>query len=383
MVSLKQIIMKQRQILLPEMTSKEKNSNLVSRYMRPFFERHSSIGHRSVVLTLLAAALLASCETKSVDPPKEFVADAPDASGNLLIINNSEQQLVLYKDESMVKKIPASATDYLVNIPNESEGTVQLDLYTWETVKEDPNNPDPAAVFKRWLVPLSSSTAVEERATWHISGASQYTNVATVNLSYYGGTDEFVDVYLNSRTGAKIMSLMPGQQDKKVGVDYGNYTLHYLYWFSDQNDNEAFVELGWIEDQTIDGEEYPIWLILNEDRKDVTAIIPHLGAAQSTGTKYGSLTITNLSPEPVQVFAGDQLIEDVCFLENGLPENLSTLDRNGSYTYILPIYGEGATEASYVLSAKHLTNGSSIESATVTVSVDTAATWAVDGEADE
>jgi hypothetical protein len=326
---------------------------------------------------------MGSCELFEEDPPRDFVPDDPDPSGNLLIINNSEQQLVLYKDEYIVKKIPASATDYLVNVPNPNESTIQLDLYRWEDVKDDPNNPDPSMIFKKWLVPLSNSTAVEERATWHISGANQYTNVATLNLSYYGGTDEFVDVYLNSRTGAKIMSLMPGQQDKKVGVDYGNYTLHYLYWFSDQNDNQAFEELGWIEKQTIDGEEYDIWLILNENRKDVTMIVPHLGSAQSSGMKYGDLTITNMMPEPVQIFAGDKLIEDVCFLENGLPENLSTLDVYGSYTYIMPIYGEDVMELDYILSAKHLTSGATVETATVTVLVDDSVEWIVDGEVDQ
>lgn len=337
---------------------------------------------RVFYLMFLSLIFLWSCEFIQEDPPKEFVPDEPDPSGNLLIINNSDERLVLYKDEYIVKKIPASATDFLVNVPNPNEGTVQLDLYLWDDVMLDPNNPDPSKVFKKWLVPLSNSTGIEERATWHISGATQYTNVATVNVSYYGGTDEFVDLYLNSRTGAKIISLMPGQQDKKIGVDYGNYTLHYLYWFSDQNTNEGFEELGWIESEIIDGEEYPVWLVLNENRKDITLIVPHLGAAQSTGMKYGSLTITNRTPEPVQIYAGDKLIEDVCFLENGLPENLSTIYHNGSYTFIMPIYGEGVTEDDFILSAKHLTNGSTIEQATVKVIVDSTVEWIVDGDVD-
>jgi hypothetical protein len=333
-------------------------------------------------LLFMSLIFMSSCELFKDDPPKEFVPDEPDPSGNLLIINNSGQHLVLYKDEYIVKKIPASATDYLVNIPNPNEGTIELDLFLWEDVKADPNNPDPVKVFKKWLVPLANSTDIEERATWHISGATQYTNVATLNLSYYGGTDEFVDVYLNSRTGAKIASLMPGQQNKKVGVDYGNYTLHYLYWFSDQNDNQGFEELGWIEEQIIDGEEYPIWLVMNESRKDVTIIIPHLGSAQSSGMKYGNLHITNMTPEPVQIYAGDRMIEDVCFLEHGIPENLSTLDAFGDYTFIMPIYGEDVTDADFIMSAKHLTNGSTIETATIKVYVDSEVEWIVDGETD-
>lgn len=333
-------------------------------------------------LSFLSLIFMSSCELFEQDPPRDFVPSEPDQAGNLLIINNSNQHLVLYKDEYMVKKIPATATDYLVNIPNPSEGTIQLDLYLWEDVKDDPNNPDPDLVYKRWLVPLANSEAIEDRATWHISGVSQYTNVATVTFRYYGGTDEFVDVYLDGRTGAKIASLKAGQ-DKMVGVDYDNYTLHYLYWFSDQNTSDAFEELGWIENELVNDEEKDIWLILNENRKDVTIIIPHLGAAQSSGTKYGNLRISNTSGDPVQIFAGDKLIESVCYLEDGSTENLSTIDRNGTYTFIMPIIEEEATEAVYILSAKHLTNGSTIETTTITVVAEETVDWVVDGVADE
>lgn len=333
-------------------------------------------------LSFLSLIFMGSCELFEQDPPRDFVPDSPDASGNLLIINNSTERLVLYKDEYIVKKIPASATDYLVNIPNEAEGTIELDLYLWEDVKEDPNNPDPSKAYKKWLVPLAASTDIEERATWHLDGISQYVNVATINFSYYGGTDEFVDIYLNGRTGAKIMSMMPGQQNKKVGIDFGNHTVHYHYWFSDQNDGEAFESLDWIDKENVNGDEKDIWLILNENRKDVTAIIPHLGFAQSNATIYGSLHITNVSGDPVQIYAGDKLIESVCYLEKGSPLNLSTLDRKGVYTFVLPITQEGATEAEYIVTAKHLTNGSDIETATVKIIAGETTSWKVDGEVD-
>jgi hypothetical protein len=341
---------------------------------------------KKIFIYLLFFPLLfaTSCEWFSNEAPaKEFVSDGQDQSGNLLIINNSNQQLVLYKDEIIVKKIPATATDYLVNIPNPSEGTVELDLYLWEDVKADPNNPDPTKVYKKWLVPLANSGDVEERATWHISGASQYTTTATINFSYYGGADEFVDIYLNSRVGAKVMTMMPGQQYKKVGVDFGNYTCHYLYWFSDQNTAQGFEELGWIEKELVNGEEKDIWLVLNENRKEITIIVPHLGSAQSNGTKYGNLKITNLSGDPVQVYAGDKLIESVCYLEDGSTINLSTIDRNGTYTFIMPITEPQATEAEYILSAKHLTTANVVESTTLQIYADSITTWFIDGEQDD
>jgi hypothetical protein len=175
---------------------------------------------------------------------------------------------------------------------------------------------------------------------------------------------------------------MPGQQNKKVGVDYGNYTLHYLYWFSDQNDANAFDELGWIESEVINGDDKDIWLILNENRKDITMIVPHLGAINSSSTKYANLRITNLSGDPVQIYANDKLIESVCYLEDGSPQNLSTLDRNGDYTFIMPIYEEGAMQDDFVLVAKHLTNGTTVETAIITVFAEETVNWIVDGKED-
>ncbi len=330
-------------------------------------------------LTFTAFIFASSCEIITEDS-YNFTPDDPDQAGNLLIINNSNEQLVLYKDQEVVKKIPASATDFLVYIPNESEGTVQLDLYLWEDVASDIKNPNPSDAFKRWLVPLSGSTDTEERVTWHISGATQYTDVATLNLSYFGGTDNFVDVYLNGRTGAKIASLKPGDQYKKVGVDYGNYTLHYLYWFSDQNDASAFKELGWIENQLVNGEEKDIWLILNENRKDVTMVIPHYGSATSQGTKYAGIKISNHYNEPVQVYVGDKLIEAVCYLEDGSTTNLSTLDVNGEYTFFLPITEEDVTEESFRLKAQTLQTVKTVETVDITVVADEVVSWVVDGE---
>lgn len=331
-------------------------------------------------LTFASLFLATSCEI--IEDPDVFEPDQSDAAGNLLIINNSNEQLVLYKDQVVVKKIPASATDFLVNISNESESTVQLDLYLWTDVYDDVNNPDPSLAYKRWLVPLSNGTSLETRATWHVDGIEQYTNVATLSLSYFGGTENSADVYLNNLTGAKIASLKPGDQYKKVGIDYGNYTLHYLYWFSDQNNADAFEEVGRTEKQLVNGEEKDIWLILNENRKDVTMIVPHYGSASSSGTKYAGININNDSGDPVMIFVGDKQIEYVCFLENGSTENLSTIDHLGEYTYYIPITEEDVFKKDITVLAKHLTTGNTIEEATITITADEVVDWVVDGKAD-
>jgi hypothetical protein len=331
------------------------------------------------LLPIVSLILVTSCEI--IEEPTVFEPDQPDQAGNLLIINNSGEQLVLYKDQQVIKKIPASATDFLVDVSNPSEGSVQLDLYLWEDVYEDVEHPDPSLAYKTWLVPLSNSTSIEKRATWHVDGIEQYTNVATLNLSYFGGTDYMSDVYLNGKTGAKIASMKPGDQYKKVGIDYGNYTLHYLYWFSNQNDNNAFEEVGWIEKQVINDEEKDIWLILNENRKDVTMIIPHHGSTLSQGVKYAGLNVDNQSGDPVIIEVNNKLIEYVCFLENGSTENLSTIEALGKYTYYIPITEQDATTIDVTLTASHLTNGTYVEGPeTITLTADETTTWIVDGQ---
>lgn len=333
-------------------------------------------------LSFLSFIFATSCEFIE-DEPKEFVPDDQDASGNLLIINNSNQRLVLYKDEFIVKKIPATATDYLVYIPNENEGTVQLDLYLWEDVKDDIENPDPALAYKRWLVPLANSTSVEERATWHIGSDDTFTDVATVSFSYFGGTSYNCDIFLNDRSGAKIMSLKPGDQYRKVGIDFGNYTLHYKYWYSNPDDNQAIDDSKtvWIEEELINGEEVKIWMVLNENRDEVTYIVPHNGVDTQKKSYYGTIEITNFHNQPVIIKAGDKLIENVCYLDNGDKTNYSTVDVNGTTSFVMPILSDDIMEETYFLTATDL-EGKFIEEISITVAAEETVEWIVDGEAE-
>lgn len=333
-------------------------------------------------LSFLTVIFATSCEIID-ESTLDFTPDQPDASGNLLIINNSNEQLVLYKDQAVIKKIPASATDFLVYIANESEGTVQLDLYRWEDVAADVSNPDPTLAFKRWLVPLANSTSVSDRATWHVGSDDTFIDVATANFSYFGGTSYFVDIFLNDRTGAKIMSMMPGQQYKKVGIDYGNYTLHYKYWYSNQNDNQAIDEskTTWVETETINGDEVNIWMVLNENRNDVTYIVPHNGIDTQKKSWYGNIKITNMHNIPVLISAGDKLIENVCYLDNISKTNYSSIASLGTTTYVMPILSDDPMEETYILTARDV-EGRYVEDISITVLPDETYEWIVDGEAD-
>ena len=328
-------------------------------------------------LSFLSLILVTSCEIIEEDSGV-FEPDQADPSGNLLIINNSNEQLVLYKDQVVIKKIPASATDFLVNIPNESEGTVQLDLYLWTDVYEDVNNPDPSLAYKRWLVPLSSSSSIEDRVTWHVGSDDTFLDVATANFSYFGGTSYNVDIFLNDRSGAKIMSMKAGDQYKKVGIDFGNYTLHYKYWYSDPNDADAIDESKtvWIEKEMINGEEVNIWMVLNQNRNDVTYIVPHNGVDTEKKSWYGNIDITNLNNIPVVIYAGAELIENVCYLDNGSRVNYSTIATNGSETYVMPILSLDPQEEKYILEARDL-EGRFISDTTITLVPDQTVQWVV------
>ena len=331
----------------------------------------------SFLTVLMAVLVVTSCE---FEEPKEFVPDDSDASGNLLIINNSNERLVLYKDEYLVKKVPASATDYLVNIPNADEASVQLDIYLWDDVKDDINNPDPSAVYKRWLVPLSGSTDVETRSTWHIGMESDFTDVATVSFSYFGGTSYNADVYLNDKSGAKLLSLKPGDQYKKVGIDYGNYSILYRYWYSNPDDNQAIDEdkTVWVTKENINGQETDIWMVLNENRNEVTYIVPHNGVDTEKKSYYAYITITNMHYNPVVINNGDKLIEYTCFLDGGNKTNYSTISSSGKTTYVMPITDVNTLEETFILTARDL-QGSWVESTSFTLTEGETAYWTVDG----
>jgi hypothetical protein len=334
---------------------------------------------KKLLFLFAIAAFLGACEKD--DPPAEFQADPAADAGTLLIINNSKKRLVLYKDEVPQKKITSSSSDYLVNLPTTDGEAVELSLYDWEDVQGDINNPPLELVFKKWKVSLANSTAVSDQATWHVSASSQYSTMATILFNYYAGTENHVDVFLDGQTGAKLMTLKPGQQYRKIGLDYGNHTLAYHYWLSDQNTADASNEIGWIEKQSINGKEGNIWLVLNENRSEMTMVVPHYGSDISNiKVKYGTLKVFNNTGDPVQIYANGDLIEYECYLEEGSPKNLSTIYAGDNYPFVMPVSDgeEEVDSVSYNIKALHLTNGNTLKSEEVYVKVGETLNWVVE-----
>ena len=330
---------------------------------------------KKLFFLLIIATLMGACQKE--DPPAVFQADQSADAGNLLIINNSSKRLVLYKDEVPLRKISSSSTDFLVNIPTQDGVAVELSLYDWDDVQGNVNNPPLDKVFKKWKISLANSTALSDQVTWHVSSSSEYSTMATIFFNYYAGTDYSADVFLNGQNGAKLLTLAPGQQYRKIGLDYGNHTLAYHYWLSDQNTADAVEDIGWIEKQTINGEEGDIWLVLNENRSDMTMVVPHFGSSVADQVKYGNLKVVNDLSYPVQIYVGQKLIESICYLEDGSTKNLSTVAGQESYTFVMPITNEAAESVEYNLRAVHLTNGNAVKEEKVTVTAGETLTWTV------
>jgi hypothetical protein len=276
-----------------------------------------------------------SCEY-GIDPYNSNCAS--DLEGNLVITNETGKTLYLFKDYSgygdnlaaYITCIPADAENFLVNIPNQALAICLLQIWKAEDVP-DISSPDLLYVHRQWSVALSNTTNPNERANWLITGGDEYEASGTLLIDY-PNIDEFghqviyqVDVFLNSKNGAKLASLQPGIVAKKVSVDYGVHYLYYNYWYSDPNSTSgAIIDIGWEEQSEI---------VVNELFKIVDIDIP---VFYSKVGKYGELTIYNGNDYAVNVYANDVLIEDIALVD-GSSEGLSTIPASSSATFVIPV----------------------------------------------
>ncbi len=332
-----------------------------------------------VVLLLLVLVLIFGCESgddpnpliPSPPEPPVFEPDDPDPVGNLVIRNMSNQVIVLYARGERTKVLPASSDDFLVNIPNQSGSAADLWIFKVADLENDPDHPDLAHVFKRWSVVLSSDNEIEHHVTWLVRASDAESISGTLLLNYMGGVDESVDVMLNSRTGAKLASLRPGQQEKRVGLDYGNYVILYRYWISDQNSPDGEEELGWVEIETVNGEEVAIYLILNDSRNERHIQVPHWNNGNIPETQYGNIRIKNDTAQPVQIWVGSDLIEDVMYTDEPI-QNRSTIAANDIELYTMPVI-----ETEYTFIAKYLANGTELSRRNISIVPDSTIYWEI------
>lgn len=270
----------------------------------------------------------------------------PVLEGNLSVTNETGDILFLFNELSYVTCIPANTENFIVNIPNQTNSVLVLQVWKSNEVGDvaDPNLDN---VYRQWSVALSNTTLETERANWRITDSDVNTSSGTLLLTY-PSFDEYnqeviyqVDVYLNSKTGARLASIQPGVEDKKVSIDFGAHYLFYRYWYSDPNSpSSEITEIGWDESD---------YIVVNAEHKEVEIDVP---VYVSVVGKYGYLNIENATADPISIFANDQLIESIAKVD-GSPDGLSIIPANNSTTFLIP-------EQSYTITAKSLDGSTSI-----------------------
>lgn len=300
----------------------------------------------------------------TVTNPLDKVSDQPDDQGNVLLINYADWDLALYNGDSLWRRIPASVEDFLINVPNPNNNTLDLKLHKIIDGKME------ATIFKRWQWPFASDVEPEHRSTWRVSGDNTEMNTGVINFSFFD-SENYVEIYLNSRNGSLIKKLKPGDQNVGAcGLDYATYTLFMRYLYSDPNTPNGQEELGWIETQIVNGVEEAIWVVFNKDRQSADILIsPWNGGGALTQT-YGNLRVTNLLSAPVQIWADQQtLIENIIFTD-GFITNSSTIPYNGTSEYTVPV-------GQYTFKASKLPYNNFIAEYTIEITSDTTAIWIV------
>ncbi|MBT4208425.1 hypothetical protein HOE22_08790 [Candidatus Woesearchaeota archaeon] len=282
-----------------------------------------------------------NCDIFNPDDPEDQISNQADAEGNIVVINNSGESLVLYDAGIAERIIPNTSEEFLIKIPNPNGVTKDLWLFKESDVSNDVNNPDSELLFRRWNVNLSADYEIEHRVSWVLSADAVDAESGTLILSYNPGTENSVDVYLNSENGARIATLMPGQSGSNVGVDYGNYQLYYKYWYSDPNTTEGSITQGWLTPDDVPNMSF----ILNNAFPVTYRIIPHLDSEEEIVN--GEILIQNNTDSILIISADTNLIENI-MVYDGPIANMSSLPPYSQYLYVLPAnnYHLSASDAS-------------------------------------
>ena len=289
-----------------------------------------------LIFFLFFSVFINSCkkEAENTEPQKE-TNKTPDTEGNLVIVNQINSDLTLYRGGKILKVIPANTNEFLVNIENDGNAV------SLEIKKND-------ALFRRWDVVLSLGIAENERATWVIKDGTTGTDAGTISFSYPTETNSglssvySVDVFLNNKNGAKITSLSPGIQNKKIGIGYALHTIYYRYWYSDPNGTAGSKEIGWIETNA-DGNN--IRVLINTEHNNQNVEIPVFGPC-NVG-RWAKIKIRNNYNDYLQIYANGKLIGELLEINTNAS---SVIQPDGQY------YDFYIPQGSYTLEAKNPTS---------------------------
>ena len=125
-----------------------------------------------------------NCDIFNPDDPEDQISNQTDAEGNIVVINNSGESLVLYDAGIAERIIPNTSEEFLIKIPNPNGVTKDLWLFKESDVSNDVNNPDSELLFRRWNVNLSADYEIEHRVSWVLSADAVDAESGTLILSY-------------------------------------------------------------------------------------------------------------------------------------------------------------------------------------------------------
>ena len=308
---------------------------------------------RYQTLLLVIAIIFSGCTQDGEDPGSQFDV-SQDAEGNLLILNRLNGPILLYlsDSESPFKEI-GEKEDFLVNLP--SDGSTPTELKVWKKSQvSDPLAPDMDNIYKEWNIVLSNTSVETDRVVWVIKSGSASPSVGQLSFQYpaidFMGNMVIYEasLYLDSKNGKKIASILPGEDSKIVGLDFGYYYLYYRYSYDYANNSE---DVGWIELDSL-GNALSAVINAGSPIQNIEVPIYYL----SDIGRLGYLEIINQSPSDLKIFTQNDIqIEDITVTSQST-YGLSIIEGNGgSYNYLLP-------QNNYHLSAKMLGTGEVIAS---------------------
>ena len=297
---------------------------------------------------LVVLVFLSGCTQDGQDPESQFDVSA-DIEGNLVAVNRLNGPILLYisESESPLKEIGAKE-DFIVNIP--SDGSTPTSLQIWKKSQvSDPSEPDIDKIYKEWDIVLSNAMTESEQVIWVITSGSSSPAVGQLSFHYpsldFMGNMVIYDasIYLNSKSGKKITSVLPGADNKIVGLDFGYYYLYYKYSYEYTSESET---VGWIE---LDSLGNSLSTLVNAGSPIQNIEVP-IYSLSDIG-RLGYLEIINQSSSDVKIFTQNDIqIEDIV-VTNQSTYGLSIIENNGgSYNYLLP-------QNNYQLTAKNLVTG--------------------------
>ncbi len=243
--------------------------------------------------------------------------DKSDGQGNLEVNNMTNFRYLLYVNDSLTRLIPANANKHLIHIPTSGARTFNLKVFIrTDLLNHELLSPPASKVFLQWDVVLPRETWENVRINWIIDDIQQ-NEEATVNFLYPNNdglgniNPHNVDVFLNSSTGAKLISLAPGGTTAN-SIAFGYQVLLFRYWKSNPANPGIQEEIGWVK-QKPNGTAYG--LVLNSFNEIIDFTIPAFFEIYPHVS--GKLKLINNTDYTVFIRANGQKLEDFIILDEG------------------------------------------------------------------